>query len=222
MDEDKIDYHESFVQVSFSRHNSNKNKSIYGSSIGHNETLVLEVYESEVHRHLSRSWYSPRKKIMELEMSQSQFAELITTMNMGSGIPCNLNYFNGKHIENNTLTNILDVFKKEFQNDLNGITKKSKETIEEIQNILNNKTVTKKDLKKALDNLYHIKQDLESNLTFILSQFNEQMNKTVVEAKGEVEAFVENKIRSAGLSSIAQNYKLQLNSCENNEIESNL
>jgi len=46
-------------------------------------------------------------------------------------------------------------------------------------------------------------QNIKSNIPFVNEQFTEQMDKTITEAKGEIEAFIEHKIRSAGLEAIA-------------------
>lgn len=38
--------------------------------------------------------------------------------------------------------------------------------------------------------------EINGNREFIYKQFNEQMDKTTLEAKGEIEAFMQNKINS--------------------------
>ena len=51
--------------------------------------------------------------------------------------------------------------------------------------------------------------DIVSNIGFIADKFNEQMDKTVMEAKGEIESFCQNKINaiaSAALVSIEMRY----------------
>jgi hypothetical protein len=47
-----------------------------------------------------------------------------------------------------------------------------------------------------------LRQEVRSNLPFIQSMFNEQMDKTVKEAKGEIEAFTQNKIHALGLEKL--------------------
>lgn len=42
-------------------------------------------------------------------------------------------------------------------------------------------------------------QEMRSNIPFVYDMFNEAMDKTILEAKGEVEAFVEHKLRSIGV-----------------------
>ena len=62
-------------------------------------------------------------------------------------------------------------------------------------------------LKKS-NKKYH---DVTSKIPFVSDQFREQMEKTVLEAKSEVEAFIEHKIRSTGMEALGykkENYPL--------------
>lgn len=47
-------------------------------------------------------------------------------------------------------------------------------------------------------------QDIGSNLEFVADQFNKQMDQTVMEAKGEIESFCQNKINSIAHQAIAE------------------
>ena len=51
---------------------------------------------------------------------------------------------------------------------------------------------------------------ISTNTEFVYKQFNEQMDKTVMEAKGEVEAFCQNKINSIAIAAMVgdkENFK---------------
>ena len=49
-----------------------------------------------------------------------------------------------------------------------------------------------------------LKSDIGSNIEFIADQFNEQMEETVMEAKGEIESFCQNKINSIASGSLVE------------------
>ena len=53
-----------------------------------------------------------------------------------------------------------------------------------------------------------LRQEVESHVPFIQNSFNEQMDKTVLEAKGEVEGFVMHKVISAGLEGLQKELKM--------------
>lgn len=87
-------HHPSFGMLSFSRaHGGHSN--LFGSSIQHRDTIHMVLKEGTVSRDLNEDWYFGGPEIVEVEMSQSQFAELITSMNMGSGVPCTIKFIKG-------------------------------------------------------------------------------------------------------------------------------
>ena len=73
--------------LSFHRTRSSHASALFGSSIKHKDTIRLEISHGELERGLNHDWYHANKCIVECEMSQSQFAEAITSMNMGDGVP---------------------------------------------------------------------------------------------------------------------------------------
>ena len=46
--------------------------------------------------------------------------------------------------------------------------------------------------------------ELNGNREFIYKQFNEQMDKTTLEAKGEIEAFMQNKVNSIASAALVE------------------
>ena len=50
-----------------------------------------------------------------------------------------------------------------------------------------------------------VKYNIGSNLDFCVEQFDEQMEKTTLEAKGEIEAFCQNKINSIAQAALVEN-----------------
>ena len=80
------------------------------------------------------------------------------------------------------------------------------------------KTIGKADRAEILSKLDMIIQEIGSNTKFIQKQFHEQMDKTVLEAKAEIEAFTQNKLTSIGLDAIKNGPDVKLvSSGDNNE-----
>lgn len=57
-----------------------------------------------------------------------------------------------------------------------------------------------------MSKLKRLNMDISGNMDFIVDQFNEQMDKTVMEAKGEIESFCQNKINSIANAALIQNH----------------
>jgi len=220
--DERTESHKSFGQVSFSRISGSTGR-LYGTSITHENTIILEISESQFTRHLNQYWYHPKDKLIEVQMSQSQFAELITSMNMGAGVPCTIRFIKGKGLieKPKSYDNVRDEFKKEFQQEINRITENSQIALKTAKNILSQKTIKKSELSELVTVLNSIEQDLKENLRFVASQFDRQTDKSVNEAKAEVESFVENKIRSIGIDGLKMKTQSLLeNNKENSQIES--
>ena len=66
------------------------------------------------------------------------------------------------------------------------------------------KNLTQKDKSEILSKLTKLKQDINENREYIYKQFNEQMDKTTMEAKGEIEAFMQNKLTSIANATLVE------------------
>ena len=66
------------------------------------------------------------------------------------------------------------------------------------------KNLTKADRQEILSKLSKLSMDIGCNMDFIVDQFNEQMDKTVMEAKGEIEAFCQNKINTIANAALVE------------------
>jgi hypothetical protein len=189
--------HPSYGMLSFNR-TSGGVTNLFGSSIQHRDTIRMRLKEGEIDRHLNSDYYFGHKEIVEVEMSYSQFAEAITSMNQGSGVPVTIKYIQGKgRIEDCPFTDKRTQFENEFKNDITRQNELANNLIEETQKLFDEKkTFNKADKENILKILHKLKQEIGCNTEFTYEMFNEQMDKTTLEAKGEIEAFMQNKINS--------------------------
>lgn len=66
------------------------------------------------------------------------------------------------------------------------------------------KSISKGDKEMILEKLGRITKSMESESKFIFDQFQEQMDKTITEAKGEIEAFAQNKINAIAQQALVE------------------
>lgn len=198
--------HPSYALLSFSRSSRSKGVPLFGSSITHSDTITMQVKPAVVERSLNTDWYFDKgRPYLEVEMSYSQFAEAITSMNMGSGIPVTLRYLDNEKIPEPNFTNKRLQFEDEFKKKMQGLGRRLSELTTEAEEILNNKkSINRSDKETILKQIAALQQEIKSNIPFMASMFNEQMDKTVREAKGEVEAFTQNKMHSLGIQKLEE------------------
>lgn len=138
-------------------------------------------------------------------MSQSQFAEAITSLNMGSGVPVTVRRLNGKGMEEPQFTNKRIQFEKEFEAKMLYLERKLSKLTEGAEDVLKNKkSITKGDREVILKQLYSLKQEIAANIPYIASTYNEQLDKTTQEVKAEMEAFTINKLNQLGLDKLQE------------------
>lgn len=191
-----ITKHPSYGLLSFSRITSNVGKSLFGSSIKHRDLVRMRLKRAYVDRKLNQDWYHEDGTIIEIDLSLSQFAEVITSMNMEPGVPVTLRYTETEgDIPECSFENKAEQHKKEYKERLQRTYATSISLAKNLEEFFKTKkSLTKKDKEEILSKLHMIQNDLVSNQAFQMSQFQEQMEKTVLEAKGEIEAYYQNRL----------------------------
>lgn len=201
--------HPSYGMLGFN-HRYGSETALFGSSIRHSGAVVMTLKHGEVDRHLNKDWYCGRGVIAEVEMSYSQFAEAITSMGMGDGVPVTIRYTEKDgHVKERPFVSKQEQFEQEFSEHLEDIKNETQTIINEVAEIFDTKkAIGKGDRDLILKKLRHLAMQIGSNTEFIYEQFNEQMDKTVMEAKGEVESFCENKLKNIAYAALSENKEL--------------
>lgn len=207
---DKIYTHPSYGQLEVSRCSSSGAHPLYGSSIKHRETLRIRLYSSTSKRSLSNNWYHPGWTMFEVEMSPSQWAEFISSIGNGGGVPCTIRFAEGKQVEDPPFISERANSDTEFDSTVKSAFAKLDQMLAEIEDLLAKPSVTKADRVKIKGLLYSARQELMSNLAFVKDQFTEQMDKTVLSAKGEIEAYQQARMSEIALRIMALQQKTDL------------
>lgn len=221
MNNDQKERHESYGMLQISRVSHGRGTTLYGSSIQHQETIQLRILPGNKESDNGHDWYfTEGREHIEIEMSQSQFSEAITSLNSGTGTPVTIKTLHGETMEEPPFKNkrieFEEVFKErmvELQEKLNGL-------VEEATDILKNKkSINKSDREAILRGVLNLSIEISSNIPFISTLYNEQLDKTTKEAKAELEAFSVNKINQLGLQKLEELNQLIANGNEVGKIE---
>ena len=208
-DEQKDKEHESFGMLNFSRVTCSHPQALFGSSLKHSNYIKMELKTATVSRGLNEDWYFGRDTILEVDMSATQFSDLITSLNQGSGVPVTIRYCRQgklKKMEETPFVDRNEIHKQEFENYLGNSLKDCKALISKLEELFNTKkTLNKQDKKDILDSVRRVARNISSNLDFQLDQFDRHMERSKTEAKGEIEAFFQNKLTSLASEAIKEN-----------------
>lgn len=197
--------HPSYGTLAFSRR-SGGSMVLFGTSIEHKDVIDMRLYHANITRGLHEDRIYGNKLIAEVEMSYSQFAEAITSLNMGSGVPVTIRWTEKDgEIPPCDFVSKRDQFVNEFKEKRKKATDESQQLIKDVAELFSQKNaLTKADKDAILNKLHHLNMDIGCNMDFIADQFNEQMDKTVMEAKGEIEAFMQNKVNTIATAALVE------------------
>jgi hypothetical protein len=197
--------HESFGLIQFTRVSASPPRKFFGSSVRAGHFVEMTVHRAEKVSDGSHISYFARKALINLRLSPNQFSELLTTMNVGMGVPCTLQRVAGVDMsECVDEDNIRELHHKDFMKEIETATKEIREAIEEAGEALKTSKASFGigQRKELLKKLKHVLMRLESNLPYYHSKFDESVDKTIGEAKAEIDTFAGNVITQLGLDSL--------------------
>lgn len=201
--------HPSFANLYIGRSQCSGQKALFGSSIKHHDTITLKIFPAFIDRDLNMDRYFPEARpYIEIEMSQSQFAQAITSLNMGAGVPVTLRRLHDQYIEPCPFVDKREQFNNEFREDMNALTRKLTEATKHVEKLIEEKrTFNKADKDQILSALKSVTSQLASHYPYMYSMFNEQMDKTVTEAKAEIESHLQARMEDMALKVAGQEMK---------------
>jgi hypothetical protein len=202
-DESRIT-HPAFAQIGASRVSGHTN--LYGSEFEHQHYVTITISKSELGRSLSRDWPFAREELIEVSLSEAQWATFVSTMNHGSGVQCTLNHVQGKQVPGIPHQKPQsERFAEEMKQAVASVKNDIKVLAEGLDGPLAKSKVA--ELKKEL---VWISERIEGHATFVANQFDEHMEATTEKAKIEVNAYITNAVQRAGLDAILEKGMLAL------------
>lgn len=202
VDKEELIQHPAFGTVQISRFTGG-DFHLFGSNLKHSGGVALRVTKADLRRHLHEDWIHPSGEIVEVYMSEAQFAHMIASMNMGSGTPCTIQHIQGKRMERIPPRPMVEQFKNELKEEVQQVASGLGELIKQIETLRAQKTIKKSELDAVLAKASNIHQDIVSNLPFVHTQLEEAMDKTVNDGRIEIEAHITNAIKLTGLKALA-------------------
>jgi hypothetical protein len=206
---DKIS-HPSFGTINFNRVSCSEHMNLFGSSIKQSHVIQLEIHHAVIQRDLQQDNIYSKGLIVSAYLSPSQFADAITSLNSES-VPCTINFVDGHQVPEPLFENKRVQFDAEFEEKMNEIVSDTNRYYKKIAEILSKPNLGKHDREEILKQIDGIKMQIGNNIPFIKEQFTLQMDETVVEAKNQITAFLDDKLKRLGL----EKHKEELKSLEN-------
>jgi hypothetical protein len=203
--------HPSFGVIGWSRQTTvggGPGANLFGSDLKHGNLIAIHVSTASRERSLSNSWIFEDKKIVEVVMSASQFADFLTTPNQGSGVPCTIRHNPPEYnIEYPSHQTEKELHGDEFKETLEGIEHQGREIKRRMKEMSVGGTIKKKEFNDLMHDAEMMIQDYHSNLPYVLESFERSMEKTVSSGKAEIENYIESRIRERGVEALTEDFQ---------------
>lgn len=165
---------------------------LFGSPIKHDSYIAIRVDSCEVDNNTVDAIprYYPRNRKIEVHLTSSQFAELITTLNVGNGTPCTIYWCEGKR---NEIPQELGDDTQRFRNKVREINAEITAQIQVLVDMVNTDGVklTKTQKKQLNVKLQSIISKLNHDYPFVFECFQERMESVKQQIKAELFADAE-------------------------------
>lgn len=184
--------HESYGLICISRASTNPPMPLFGTAVKTGHPIFITISTAEVYdQNTTQESYLPEKQLIEVALSQTQFAELITSLNVGQGSPCTIQYVQGDKTRRQPPPekHILETVNNELKATMGNVTKSLNELKIIAQNVLDQKgNIPQASRKELLDQINRVLIQLQHNAPYVHEKINEAVEDTIVKAKAEINA----------------------------------
>lgn len=179
---------------------------VFGSAATHRQTVSMEIKRATVSRNLSDEWIFGDETLLELSMSEAQWAQLVSSFGSGGGVPVTLRYVDGEGLIDAPPAHMgtRQTFSDEIKAKVDAAVADARTARQRLEELLQQKTVSKADLRGVVSALDAAVRGLAGNAPFVLEQFEEATEKMTAAAKIEIEAYQMARVYELGMKALGQ------------------
>lgn len=200
--------HESFGVVQVSRTSSNPPSPLFASPVKHGTFITLRIYPGQVNRRHHENVIHPlrNKAYIEVMLTDSQWARMVSSIGQGSGTPCTIRSINGKSVDLYELPTTRKSFDNDVKVSLQGLSTKIKKALDESISLLLEKdgkgkrrNLTLEERENIVNKLRDLLTEFEHNLPFMQTMFSENIDKETDYALLELHSLHNSLLKDLGL-----------------------
>ena len=183
LDERGAETHPAFALIGAARVSAGPPGAVlFDSEIRHQHFVTIRISEAKRHRELNRDRVYAQKQIVEVSMSEAQWASFVSSMNAGDGVPCTL-------ATRETDWDIPGLpYEPRMAHSLDEVYGAADRALAEIREAL--AVVETKPTKANLRTLRARIENAPSNMRFAADSLSEHAENTVQKARADIEAMI--------------------------------
>lgn len=200
MKDEEVKRHPSYGVIGISRVNGHQH--FFGSDTKPDSYIDIRIKRAEQINEIGRSWYFGKERLIELRMTNTQFAEMITSLNQGGGIPCTLEFVagEGKIEQEKEKEYKVDFHKRKMSENAQKVLERLNSQIEDATKSI--QKLPKKDQENLNIIFSSLKRDLNQNFPWYMQQYYETMETVAQDIKSNMEADLMHKLQQLGLETL--------------------
>jgi hypothetical protein len=205
-DDKKVYEHESYGMISVSRMSGTRGFPLFGSSLENNPSMIqVVIAHGQRYHSLGYDHYHGAKEIIRLWMTPAQYAEMISNPNCGTGVPCTIRHIEGVEMDwPPEVPNEGKLVRDRFKLEVSELRQKAANGGQHLKAILSTAKISQK-LKDEIQGTYEAAtRFLWDAAPFLLESFQEAVEKSVVEAKQEIDAFLAHALQTTGAQALTE------------------
>lgn len=180
--------HESFGFIRASRVSGGAGQ-LFDTAVKHSHCITITIGRATKRRQFHETYVHARNELIRVSMSESQFAQFITSMNTGSGAPCTLSRVDGRFVPPPPPdTNTRETFENEVQQAGIALAASADSALASLKALQAKGKATKGELSQALKEVENLQRELISNMPFMMERFAEGIEKLIDRAKIDINA----------------------------------
>lgn len=164
--------------------------SLFDSDIRHQHYVVVRVRKASRKRNLGHDWKHGEEEIVEVAMSEAQWASFVSSMNVGDGVPCTIERLGWEPVPGVEHQPRLALSMEEVRD-------AAAKSMEEINEAL--AAYTEKKTTANLRDLEARIRNAPANMTFAAETLSKHGENVVQRARADVEAMVVTKAKQLGI-----------------------
>ncbi|CAN5951016.1 unnamed protein product [Sphagnum jensenii] len=191
---------------------------LFDSDVVHGHFIEITIQEATKHRTgFTHEHVHGNKQLIKVRMSFAQYAQMITTQNLGDGTPCTIHYVKGDEKEPYVThwggrpdppnpKPFIDKFKAVGKERAQAILNNIETASAMMKNIFEGDVnPTKKNLEVAVKAMASAKQDVKANLPYLMECLEEEMEVKLSNAVTEFESYVAASLQEKGIEVMRDN-----------------
>lgn len=203
MEGEEYEKHPSYGLVSITRTTGGGRSALFMSPFRHQQAMTLNISRAKIDRSLHHDHVFEEENLISIDLSEAQFARMVSSTGNGVGTPCTLTSVGGDLMPRPPERKDLEKFQDDVKKDMLKAGEALLDAEAKIKALLDKPNVTKTDRREIEHLLNEATRRFRDHLPYTVEQLGEHMNKVVESAKIEVDAYVNLRIETLGREALA-------------------